>query len=82
MSDHSHSGQHSHSHASPGAGAKYVGRLGIAFGIIVAFLIVQLVVAIATGSLALLSDAGHMLTDALGFGLALAAIIVASRTRQ
>lgn len=81
MSDNAHS-SHSHSHASPGAGAKYVGRLGIAFGIIVAFFIVQLVVAIATGSLALLSDAGHMLTDALGLGLALAAIIVASRTRS
>lgn len=81
MSDNAHS-SHSHSHASPGAGAKYVGRLGIAFGIIVAFFIVQLIVAIATGSLALLSDAGHMLTDALGLGLALAAIIVASRTRS
>lgn len=83
MSDHSHS---SHSRASPGdgasAGARYLGRLGVAFGIIVAFLIAQLVVAIATGSLALLSDAGHMLTDALGLGLALAAIIVASRTRS
>ena len=35
----------------------------------------------ATGSLALLSDAGHMATDALGLGMALAAIDAASRAR-
>jgi len=34
---------------------------------------------IVTGSLALLSDAGHMLTDVVGLGMALAAIAVASR---
>ena len=50
--------------------------------VILVFFVVQVIVAIATGSLALLSDAGHMLTDALGLGLALAAIIVASRSRQ
>jgi cobalt-zinc-cadmium efflux system protein len=47
--------------------------------LVVAFLVVQVVVGIATGSLALLSDAGHMATDALGLGMALAAIGVASR---
>ena len=31
------------------------------------------------GSLALLADAGHMLTDVLGLGMALAAIQLASR---
>jgi cobalt-zinc-cadmium efflux system protein len=39
------------------------------------------VAALATRSLALLSDAGHMATDALGLGMALAAITVASRAR-
>ena len=38
--------------------------------------------AIATGSLALLSDAGHMLTDAVGLGLALGRDLVASRSRS
>ena len=38
-----------------------------------------MVAGIATGSLALLSDAGHMLTDVLGLGMALAAIQLASR---
>ena len=48
---------------------------------IVAFLAVQVVVGIVTGSLALLSDAGHMATDALGLGMAIAAIQAASRGR-
>lgn len=51
----------------------------MAFALIVGFLVVQLVVGLTTGSLALLSDAGHMATDALGLGMALAAIGVASR---
>jgi cobalt-zinc-cadmium efflux system protein len=51
----------------------------VAFALIVAFLAVQLVAALVTGSLALLSDAGHMATDALGLGMALAAIHAATR---
>ena len=42
-------------------------------------MVVEVVAGIATGSLALLSDAGHMLTDVLGLGMALAAIQLASR---
>ena len=45
-----------------------------------AFLVVQVVAGLATGSLSLLSDAGHMATDALGLAMALAAIHLASRT--
>ncbi|MBI5090593.1 MAG: cation transporter [Actinobacteria bacterium] len=74
--DHAHG---SHSHAQGRAGARHVASLRISFGLVVAFLVVQLVVGIVTGSLALLSDAGHMATDALGLGMALAAIGVASR---
>jgi cobalt-zinc-cadmium efflux system protein len=51
----------------------------MSFALVVAFLVVQLVVGLTTGSLALLSDAGHMATDALGLGMALAAINVAAR---
>jgi cobalt-zinc-cadmium efflux system protein len=43
---------------------------------------VQVVVGLATNSLALLSDAGHMATDALGLGMALAAITAANRATQ
>ena len=73
---------HGHPHAGPsaqGAGARYRGRLQVAFVAIALFFVAQLVVAVATGSLALLSDAGHMLTDTVGLGLALTAIVVAGR---
>jgi len=53
----------------------------ISFALIVAFGAVQVVVGLATGSLALLSDAGHMATDALGLGMAAAAIHAASTAR-
>jgi cobalt-zinc-cadmium efflux system protein len=71
---------HDHAHPSPGAGARYRGRLELAFVAIVVFFVAQVVVALAAGSLALLSDAGHMFTDALGLGLALAAIVAATRS--
>ncbi|MGQ0625035.1 MAG: cation diffusion facilitator family transporter [Sporichthyaceae bacterium] len=61
------------------AGERHRGRLAIAFALTLAFLIVEVLVALATDSLALLSDAGHMLTDTAGLGLALAAITAASR---
>jgi cobalt-zinc-cadmium efflux system protein len=67
---------HGHSHS---AGARHAGRLWIAFGLTAAFLVVQVVTGLATGSLALLSDAGHMATDVLGLGMALAAITLARR---
>jgi cobalt-zinc-cadmium efflux system protein len=71
---------HGHDHgAAARAGARYKGRLGAALGLTIAFLVVQVVAGLATGSLALLSDAGHMATDALGLTMALLAIHVASR---
>ena len=42
--------------------------------------VVELVAGFVTNSLALLSDAGHMLTDVGGLGMALAAIHVADRS--
>jgi cobalt-zinc-cadmium efflux system protein len=42
-------------------------------------MIVEIVVGLAANSLALLSDAGHMVTDVMGVGMALAAIRLASR---
>ena len=47
------------------------GRLAAAFGVIVVFMVVEVVGGILSGSLALLADAAHMMTDA--FALALAA---------
>ena len=71
-----------HSHVDLRAGARHVGRLWWSFGLVLGFLVVQVVVGLATNSLALLSDAGHMATDALGLGMALAAITAANRAKQ
>jgi len=48
-------------------------RLLVAFGLIVAFLGVELVAAILSGSLALFADAGHMSADAVALGMAVLA---------
>jgi cobalt-zinc-cadmium efflux system protein len=63
------------------AGERYRSRLGWALVLVAGFFVVELVAAVATGSLALLSDAGHMLTDVLAIGMALAAITAAARAR-
>ncbi len=47
--------------------------------LIVAFLVGEVVVGLVVGSLALLADAGHMLTDAAALGLALVAMRLAAR---
>jgi cobalt-zinc-cadmium efflux system protein len=76
-----HQHHHGHGAAADRAGDRYKGALLLSFALIVAFLLVQIVVGVVTGSLALLSDAGHMATDAVGLGMALAAIQVASTGR-
>jgi cobalt-zinc-cadmium efflux system protein len=68
---------HDHAHGlSAEADAR---RLGGAFALIVAFMLAEVVAGIVGSSLALLSDAGHMLTDAVALGLALAALRLAER---
>lgn len=61
------------------AGQRHTRPLALSFGLVVVFMIVEAVTAFLTDSLALLADAGHMATDALGLGMALAAIVVANR---
>jgi len=53
--------------------------LGLALGLTLLFLVVEVVGSIVTGSLALLADAGHMVTDAGALGLALFATWIARR---
>lgn len=53
--------------------------LAIVFGLTSFYLIVEVIGGLWTGSLALLADAGHMLTDVAGVGLALLAIRFAER---
>ena len=73
--DHHH--DHGHSHAvAADADRKY---LTVALLLLLGFMTVEVMVGIAAKSLALISDAGHMLTDAGSIGLALVAMRLASR---
>ncbi len=67
---------HAHSH-SPASGNKK--KLAFVFGLTLLYLIAEVIGGILTHSLALLADAGHMLTDVAGLGLALFAIKFAER---
>src|SRR5262245_7438071 len=62
--------------------AQSVGRWWLAFVLTAVFVVVEVVTAFAAGSLALLSDAAHMATDAVSIALVLGAILVANRTRH
>ena len=73
-----HSHRHDHG-AHARAGERHRPRLVAALALTGVFLVVQAIAAFATNSLALLSDAGHMLTDVAGLAMALAAIQVANR---
>lgn len=68
-----------HSHVPKTAGGKHKGRLALALGLTTSFMLVEVVGGLWTGSLALLADAAHMLTDAGGLALALIAINFAER---
>jgi cobalt-zinc-cadmium efflux system protein len=63
----------------PSASAQHAGRLKIVFGITFAVMVAEVIAGVVSGSLALLADAGHMLTDVAGIGLALTAIYLAAR---
>ncbi len=67
---------HSHGMTNP---ADHRGRLAAVLGITVAVLVVEVVGAVLSGSLALLADAGHMLTDVVGLTVGLVAATLARR---
>jgi cobalt-zinc-cadmium efflux system protein len=66
-------------HAPGGGAAADVRALRIALALIVGFMAVEVVIAFTAHSLALLADAGHMLTDAVALGAALWAISLSAR---
>lgn len=72
------SGEHRHGHLAR-AGERHRTPLTVSFVLVAAFFVVEAVTGVLTDSLALLSDAGHMLTDVIGLGMALAAIQLATR---
>jgi cobalt-zinc-cadmium efflux system protein len=65
---------HAHDHRS---GSRR--SLSIALALIMVYMVVEVVGGLISGSLALLADAGHMLTDGAAIGLALLAIWVSGR---
>ena len=77
-----HPHAHTHGHGAVRAGARHKRRLLAAFVVLAAVMVAEVVGAVLTNSLALLSDAGHMLTDVGGLGMALAAIHLADTSRR
>lgn len=70
---------HGHSHDHSGGAVEHRPRLAIAFGITAVILVAEVIGAVVTGSLALLVDAAHMLTDAAGLLMALTAATLMGR---
>ncbi len=74
--DHDSHAGHSHATVSPDSDRR---RLAISLALIVAFMVVEVVVGVLAHSLALLSDAAHMLTDAGALLLSLVVIGLVKR---
>lgn len=72
-------GDHDHSHV-PAVSKGNEHKVLIAFFIIFGFMIVEVIGGYLSGSLALLADAGHMMTDALALGLAYLAFRLGRRS--
>ncbi|MEO6967356.1 MAG: cation diffusion facilitator family transporter [Rhodanobacteraceae bacterium] len=79
-SSHDRGHRHDHDHHAH-AGSRDADRryLAIALGLLLAFMAIEVVFGILASSLALISDAGHMLADAGAIGLALFAIRLSAR---
>lgn len=73
--DHAH-GAHGHSQIGPGTDE---GRLRLALILTGTFMMAEVAGGLFSGSLALLADAGHMLSDTFSLGLAYVALRIASR---
>lgn len=81
---HAHRGHagHSHGHShgpADGSGAGHQKRLALALVLSALYMVAEAVGGVLTGSLALLADAGHMLSDVAALGLSLFAIWIAQR---
>jgi cobalt-zinc-cadmium efflux system protein len=73
---------HAHSHGADRTGASRARdrrALAIALGLIVAFMVGEVAAALVAGSLALLADAGHLISDVAALGFAIVAAALAAR---
>lgn len=77
---HDHAHEHGHEHGQKGYGRAFA--IGISLNIV--FVVVETGYGIAAGSVALVADAAHNLSDVLGLAIAWAAFVLAQRkpTRQ
>lgn len=80
----SHGHHHGHGHGGHGHGHGHAGsanarRLALVLGLVVVYMLAEVAGAILTNSLALLADAGHMLSDAGALGLSLFALWIARK---
>lgn len=76
----SHSHSHSHSHVDvANASTRRIWPMVIAVGLIGSFFVVELSAGIIVNSLALIADAGHMLTDLVALIMGLTALLLARR---
>ena len=72
--DHGHGHDHDHDHShTPTITSDNERKVLLSFGLIFTFMAVEVVGGLLSGSLALLADAGHMMTDAAALALAYAA---------
>src|SRR3546814_6491325 len=70
---------HGHGAAVGHVGGRYRWRLALTFVLVASFMLVELIYGLLAGSLALLSDAGHMSADVVALGAALVATKLATR---
>lgn len=74
-----HSHAHRHDHGAGGSRTENRNRLRWALALAASFMVAEVVGGIAANSLALLADAGHMLSDVAALGLSLFALWMAGR---
>ncbi len=78
--DHPHDLDHEHAVGAHGAAtARSARRLGLSLAVTAGIMVAEAVGGLVSGSLALVSDAGHMLTDVAALALAVLAVRFASR---
>ncbi len=76
---HPHGHNHHHAHGSAGASGGYGRAFAVGITLNVVFVVVEVIYGVASGSIALVSDAAHNLGDVLGLALAWAALLLAKR---
>ncbi|HEY2206518.1 MAG TPA: cation diffusion facilitator family transporter [Pseudonocardia sp.] len=73
---------HSHGLGATSASGRYQRPLALSFVVLAGFAVLEVVVGLLSSSLALLSDAAHMVTDVIGVGMALATVVLVNRRQS